>query len=70
MYKALEVEFIISRKMLIMINSNNMKRGKAEFQFCVFLLVAFQLVLIFLREVGCSRYICYSDSALLLLLLL
>ena len=37
---------------------------------CVFLLVAFQLVLIFLREVGCSRYICYSDSALLLLLLL
>lgn len=30
---------------------------------CVFLLVAFQLVLIFLREVGCSRYIFYSDSA-------
>ena len=29
---------------------------------CVFLLVAFQLVLIFLREVG-SRYIFYSDSA-------
>ena len=30
---------------------------------CVFLLVAFQLVLIFLCEVGCSRDIFYSDSA-------
>ena len=30
MYKALEVEFIISRKMLIMINGDNKKEAKHE----------------------------------------